>query len=157
MSNLLTKIEVDLTEALKEKDEVKISILRFLLAQIHNAQIAKGKSSPLTDSEVKAEIGKEVRRHKESIEAFEKAQRVDLVEREKKELEILETYLPPSLTDDKVSQIVSEGITETGANSLSDFGKVMAHVMPKIAGRTEGATVAEIVKEMLTKLAMADV
>lgn len=149
--SFLRQIEDDLIKAQRDKDLPKISILRFLLAKIHDAQIAKGKETPLTDEEILKEIAAEVRRHKESIEFAQKAGRADLAEIEQKELEILESYLPEKLSQEEVAKLVQNAISEVGAKTPSDFGKVMAVVMPKIAGRVEGATVGEIVKKALTK------
>ncbi len=149
MMSLLAKIEADLTDAAKSKDEKKTSILRYLLAQIHNAQIAKGKDIPLTDNEIQAEIAKEAKRHRKSIEAFERAGRQDLTKKEKKELAILENYLPTQLSETEIEKIVSEAIRTTEAASPSDFGKVMGVVMSKIVGRASGTVVAQIVKRRL--------
>lgn len=148
MSKLLYQLEGDLTAAQKVQNEVKISVLRYLLSKIRNAQIAKGKDKPLQDSEIQVEILREVKQHKESIESF-KTTRTDLAEKEKAELQILESYLPQQLKEVEISQIVSEAIKAVGASNPADFGKVMAVVMGKIAGKAEGAKVAEIVKSKL--------
>lgn len=147
---LLAQIGSDLIKAQKSGDEVKISILRFLLAKIHDAQIAKGKNTPLTDGEIQIEIGREVKRHAESIEAFAKAKRADLAEKERLELEILENYLPGKLSQKEISHKVREAIAQTAATTAADFGKVMAAVMPKVGARAEGSLVAKIVRESLT-------
>lgn len=148
---ILAKIESDLISAQKEKDEVRVSVLRFLLSKIRDTKIQKGKDNFLSDSEIESEISKEVKRHVESIEAFSKAGRVDLVEKEKAELAILENYLPEKLSEDEISKIVEDVISQTRVTNLNDFGKIMGKVMPKVAGKAEGATVAQIVKDRLSR------
>lgn len=147
---ILSKIEADLLTSQKEKDQVKVSTLRFLKAAIHNAQIVKGKENPLEDFEIEAEIAKEIRRHRESIEAFEKATRTDLAKKEAKELEILQAYLPAQLTQEEIGKLVDQAIEDAGVQTPAAFGKVMGSVMSKVAGRADGTTVSEIVKSKLT-------
>lgn len=147
MAVLLEQINQDLTEAQKQKDALKVSALRFLIAGIHNAKIAKG--DELTDDEVLVEIGKEAKRHKESIDAFEKGNRADLVQKEKAELEILQKYLPQPLTDTEVEKMVDEAIAAVSASTPADFGRVMSTVLSSARARADGAKVAEIVKRKL--------
>ncbi len=147
MPILLAQVNQELTEAQKQKDELKVSALRFLIAGLHNAKIAKG--DELTDDEVLVEIGKEAKRHKESIEAFEKGNRDDLVQKEKAELEILQKYLPQPLTDEEMETMVEEAIAAVSATSAADFGKVMSTVLSSARTRADGAKVAEIVKRKL--------
>lgn len=145
---LLDKITADLTVALKEKDAIRVSILRFLIAQLHNAKIAKG--NELSDDEILFEIAKEVKRHKESIAAYEAGSRQDLVAKEKAELSILESYLPLPLTDAQLAKMVDEAIGAVGAKTMADMGKVIGAVMKGVGTRADGAKVAQIVKERLS-------
>jgi len=147
MSVLLEQINSDLVEAQKQKDELKVSALRFLIAGLHNAKIAK--LDELTDEEILLEIGKEAKRHKESIEAFEKGGRDDLVQKEKAELAILQKYLPQPLTDEELEKMVDEAIAAVGASSAADFGRVMSTVLSSARARADGGKVAEIVKRKL--------
>lgn len=149
MNQLLAQLGQDLTSAQKAGDKVKTSTLRFTLAKIHDAQIAKGRDQLLQDSEVEAEFTKEVKHHLESIEAFEKAGRQDLVKKENQELAILKSYLPKKLTDEEISQVVESLIEEIGAKSQADFGKVTGAVMAKVGRKADGKVVAEIVKKRL--------
>ena len=135
--------------ALKKRDEVTVSTLRLLLSNLHNAKIAKG--SKLSDDEVTSEISKDVKRHRESIEAYEKAQRSELVTKETKELEILREYLPAQLSEAQITQIVNEVIVQINPTGLADTGKVMAGGMAKVKGQVDGAEVLRIVKEKLTQ------
>lgn len=144
---LIERIKTDLNKFLKDKDEVATSALRLLLSNIHNAQIAKG--GVLTDDEVTFEITKDAKRHRESIEAFQKAKRADLVEKESNELAVLEKYLPNQLSVDEIKKIVDYEIKTLGATEIKDMGRVMAHVMAKVKGQADGALVSSIVKAKL--------
>lgn len=146
---LLEKIKTDLKTALKEKNEVTISTLRFLLAAIHNKEIELNKRGKLTDDEVTGVVRLQVKQHKESIEAYQKGKREDLVKKEKQELAILRKYLPQELPVKELEKIISQTIKEVGAKSPADFGKVMGAVMGKVKGRAEGKAVAETVKKLL--------
>lgn len=146
---LLEKIKTDLKTALKEKNEITASTLRFLLADIHNKEIELKKRGKLSDDEVVAVIRKQVKEHQESIEAYKKGKREDLVEKEEKELAILRKYLPQELSFKELERIVKETIKEISAKSPADFGKVMGIVMGRVKGRAEGKEVAKLVKEKL--------
>jgi len=145
---LLAKITEDLNKSLKGKDKMATSILRFLIAQVHNAKIKKGED--LEDEEVLAEIAKEVKRHKESIEAFEGGGRGDLAEKEKKELVILQSYLPEQLSEAEIAKIIEEQIAVAGATGSADAGRVIGQVMAKVKGQADGAIVAGLVKAKLS-------
>lgn len=147
MSVLLGQINQDLIEAQKQKDELKVSALRFLIAGLHNAKIAK--LEELSDEEVLLEIGKEAKRHKESIEAFERGGREDLVQKEAAELAILQKYLPQPLSDEELEKMVDEAISAIGASSSADLGRVMSAVLSSARARADGGKVAEMVKRKL--------
>lgn len=146
---LLSQIQEDLRKAQKTQDANQTSSLRYLLASIHNEEIAKGRQ--LEDNEVLEIISKLTKQHKESIEAFEKGGRQDLIAKEKAGLIILEQYLPAQLSADEIENFVKEAIDTSAAQSISDMGKVMSVVMEKTKGRANGATIAEIVKNLLTR------
>lgn len=141
------QIQQELREALLQKDEVKTSVLRMLLAAFVNKEKEKG--TELTLEQAQAIVQSEAKRRKESIEAFEKGGRQDLAGKEKAELEILKKYLPEQLSEEEVRKLVAEAIGETGATNPQDIGKVMAAVMPKLKGKADGALVNAIVKESL--------
>ncbi|MBI2326991.1 GatB/YqeY domain-containing protein [Candidatus Curtissbacteria bacterium] len=149
MVGLFDKINQDLIEALKAHDAIRVSTLRFLISGLKNARIDKG--SDLTDDEVLDEIARDVKRHKESIEAYEKAGRNDLVVKEKTELEILLPYLPTQLSEEELSMIIDEVIFQVGSSNISDMGKVMGAVMAKVRGKADGGVVSKIVKEKLIR------
>ena len=146
---LLEKIKNDLTAALKKEDKARASALRFLLADIQNKEIELKKRGKLSDEEVVAVIRRQVKQHQESIEAYQKGKREDLVKKEKDELAILKKYLPQAMPPQELEKIVKETIEATGASSPQDFGKVMGAVMAKVKGRADGKAVSEVVKKLL--------
>jgi len=149
---LLNNIEKDLKEAILKRDELKIAVLRLLLAAIHNKEIElRPTKKDLSEEMLLEVISREVKKRRESIELFEKAGRTELAEKEKKELDILSQYLPEQLSDDKIREIVRMKMVEAKAMGPKDFGKVMSLVMKELKGRAEGNKVGQIVKEELVK------
>lgn len=144
---LLEKLTQDLVEGQKARDSIRVATLRFLISGINNAKIAKGRD--LNDQEVEQEIAKEGKRHIESILAYETAGRDDLVSKEKKELEIIQSYLPEPLTEGELENYVKEAIAALGATSIADLGSVIKSVMSSAGPKAEGAKVAEIAKRLL--------
>jgi len=147
MAALLSKLENDLIEAQKARDLTRVSTLRFVLSQVHNAKIAKG--SELNDQEVEAEIMKEAKRHRESIIAYEAGNRPDLEEKEKAELSVLEGYLPDPLTDEEIENFVKEAIGAVAASGTADIGRVIKAVMSSAGPKADGAKVAAIAQRLL--------
>jgi len=143
------KIQQDLKEALKSQELDKLSTLRMLSSSIHNKQIEKG--ALLSDDEVIQVIAKEVRKRREAAEQYQKGGRVELAEKEIKEAEILETYLPKRLSEEELRTIIKKVISQTGASSLADMGKVMAETMRQVKGRAEGGIVSKLVRDFLEK------
>lgn len=145
----------DLQEELKQsvlaKNELKTSVLRMVLSAINYYEIQKGGAGyEATDEDVMAVIQKEAKQHNDSIEQFKNAGRQDLVDKETDELEILKQYLPEQMGKDEIRKIVDETISQTGAKSISDMGKVIGILMPKTKGRADGNLVSKIVKENLS-------
>lgn len=136
-------------EAMKNKDTVKSSVLNFLRAEFMNVAIAKKKKG-LDDSECLAVIRKQIKERQDSIEQFTKGNRQDLADKETRELEILKVYLPKELSGDEIKSIIEEAITLTQAAGLKDMGKVMKEVALKIAGRADGKSVSDLVKQRLS-------
>lgn len=150
---LQDKIQADLTAALKEKNDLWIQTLRMLLAAVHNRQIElRGLGKELNDEEIWGVISCEVKKHQESIEAFQKGARADLVEKEEKERQILQSYLPAQLSEEAIREIVKSVISEVGASGAADFGRVMGQVMAQVKGQAEGGTVSRIVRESLEQI-----
>lgn len=144
---LRERISAEMKEAMKAGDKLRVSTLRLLLSEIKNAEIAKRKE--LDDQGVLEVVSREVKKRRESIAEFEKAGREDLSSKERIEAQILETYLPPQLSEEELAAIVDKALQESGAVSLKEMGKVMALVMPQIKGRAEGKTVNEMVRRAL--------
>jgi len=152
---LIQDIRQDISFSLKRRDTVRLDTLRFLLAAINNATFAKyGRDAETkgTDADVLEVVKKQVKTHRESIEAFEKAGRTELVQKEKKELEILSSFLPKEMTDEELKNALSD-IVSTGESTLpagrQDFGLLMKSAMAKVEGRADGGRVASILKQLL--------
>ena len=163
---LKEKIFSQLNQSLKKGEELTTSVLRMLSAVIVNKEKEKRykltkaepgltekelvKKSELGDEEIIEIISSEIKKRKEASSEFEKGKRMDLAEKEKKEIEILKKYLPEQLSEEEIKRLVKEAIAKTGAIELKDMGKVMQELMPKVKGKTEGGKVSKIVKELLT-------
>ncbi len=146
---LIEKIEMDLKNALKSKDQLRVSTLRLLKSAI--GYLAIEKKDDLKDDDVISVIKKQVKQRKDSIEGFKKGNREDLAQKEHSELEILKVYLPEEITPEALSAIIDEAINETGASRPKDMGMVMKAVMAKTKGSADGKAVSSIVNEKLNK------
>jgi uncharacterized protein len=133
--------------ALKAGDKPLVGTLRLLSAAIKNREIEVGHE--LSDDEVRDVAGREVKKRKESIEAFEAAGRQELADRERAEREVLEGYAPPQLSDDAVDALVDEAIAATGATSVKEMGQVMGRVMGQARGQVDGDVVQAKVRAKL--------
>ena len=168
MGTLKSKLKEELKQAMLTKDVLKTSVLRLLLSALNYYEIQKGTelwqraSSPAseadrrgragyeaTDEDILAVIQKEAKQRRDSIEEFKKAGRQELVDKEAKELEMLQTYLPTQMTEEEIRGIVKQTISEIGAAGAADMGKVMGALMPKVKGKADGGLVSRIVKEAL--------
>ena len=145
---LRDKVNADIAAAMKSKEAARLSALRMLKAAIMNKGIEK--SHDLDDAEVTQVVSSLVKQRRDSIEQFEKAGRTDLVDKEKAEITVLESYLPPAASTADIDAAVAEAIVETGASSVKDIGKVMKAVMPRLAGKhADGRAVNEAVRRKL--------
>jgi uncharacterized protein YqeY len=145
---LTEKVNAEISTAMKAKDARRLSALRMVKAAIMNKEVEKGRS--LEDPEVLQVLGSLVKQRRDSIDQFAKAGRTDLVDKETAEIRVLEEYLPPAATAEDIEAAVSAAITETGATSAKDMGKVMKAVMPKLAGKNaDGKTINEAVRRKL--------
>jgi hypothetical protein len=138
----------DLKEAMRRGDRMRQSVIRMTRAELQNAEIAQGK--PLDEEGVIAVLSKEAKKRRESIAEFEKANRHDLVVKEKEELAILLEYLPPQLSKEEIADMAKKVIAEVGAKGIKEKGKVMARLMPQLKGKAEGKLVSEVVAELLS-------
>ena len=145
---LTDKVNADITAAMKAKDSPRLSALRMMKAAMMNKGVEKGRD--LEDPEVLQVVSSLVKQRRDSIEQFSKAGRTDLVEKETAEIAVLETYLPPAATTEEIDAAVAAAITETGAASPKDIGKVMKAVMPKLVGKNaDGRIINESVRRKL--------
>jgi len=144
---LKNRIQETLKEAIKRQRRAEVATLRLLLSEIKNAEIAQQK--PADDDKVLDVVTKEVKRRRESIEAFKKGNRSDLVAQEEAELDILVSYLPRQMSREEILATVRQVIDAVGAKGSGDKGKVMSQLMPQLKGKADGKEVSEIVSELL--------
>ena len=146
--SLKDRIGQDITAAMRARDQIRLSALRMAKAALMNREVEKGRA--LEDSESEQVIASLIKQRRDSIEQFGKAGRDDLVARETAEIGTLETYLPPAVDSAELEAAVDAAITETGAGSAKDLGRVMKAVMGKLAGRTvDGRAVNEMARRKL--------
>ena len=147
---LKQQIQEDLKNAIFAKDENKLSTIRMLKSAIQYYEIQKGGAGyEATDEDVIDVIGKEVKKRKESIELYEKGGRTESAEKEREEAKILEDYLPQQLSENEIAQFVDAAISQTGATSIQDMGKVMGALMPKTKGKADSTLVSNLVRQKL--------
>ena len=137
----------ELKDAMRNKDELKKNTITLLRSAI--LQVEKDSQKTLNEDEMIAIVAKEVKKRKDSITDYEKADRMDIVEDLNREIEILSKYLPEQLSKEDIEKLVEEAINEVGAASPKDMGKVMQNLRPKTNGKADGKLVSEIVKEKL--------
>lgn len=148
--NLSERVDSDLKTAMREKNAIKLGVLRMLKAALMNAAIEKsGAQGKLDDADAVQVIRKQVKQRQDSIESFEKGGRAELAAKEKEELSILQSYLPQQMSADEISKIVRETIAEVGATSKQQMGAVMKAVQAKAAGRADGKTLSAEVQKQL--------
>jgi len=146
---LIEQLVTTMADAMKARDQARLSALRMLKAALMNKEVERG--GPLTDAEDRQVVASLVKQRKDSIGQFAKAGRQDLVDRETAELAVIEAYLPPAIGADDLERIVTEVVAETGATSPKDMGRVMKGVMAKLAGaQADGRAVSELVKRRLS-------
>jgi uncharacterized protein len=145
---LKERLNEDLREAMRAKDEIRKSAIRMALSAIRYAEIARGES--LDDAGVQQVLAKEVKQRRESIEEFKKGGRTDLVDKEQAEIEALTPYLPEQIDEAAVKAMAQRIISETGATTASDKGRVMPLLMKEISGRADGRLANEVVTRLLT-------
>ena len=144
---LRDRIADEMRAAMKAREQTRVSTLRMLMAAMKNTQVEKGHE--LSDDEVLEVVAREAKRRRESMEAFEKGGRAELVEKEGAELAVLAAYLPEQLGDDQLAKLVDDAIAETGASTPKEMGAVMKVVMGKVKGRADGASVSAMVRARL--------
>ena len=148
VTTLQTRLQSDLKDAMRSRDVVARESIRFLLSAYHNAEIEKREG--LSADEELALLQRQVKQRTESIEQFTAAGRTDLVDREKEQLAVIERYLPAQLSDDELTALVDEAVTESGASGPKEMGKVMPILLPRIGGRADGRRVSTAVRARLS-------
>lgn len=169
---LKKNIQADTTEAQKSGNELVVGTLRMLLASIITKEKDKRykiskhlpagrqeslseqeliEKSELSDEEVLDVVSSEIKKRKDAIVLYEKGNRPELADREKKEIGVLQKYLPEQMSQDEIKKLVEESIAKTGAKEMKDMGKAMAELNPKIKGKADGGEVSKMVKELLSK------
>lgn len=142
------KLNQDLKEALKAKDEVKLRTVRMLLAAIKNFEVEK--MGPATDEEIFQIMSKEIKKRQEAIEMYEKGGRPDLAQAEKQEIEVIQSYMPNQLSEEEIRELARKVISEMNLKSPKDVGTAMKVIMPQVKGRADGKLVNKIVSELLS-------
>ena len=143
------EIDAKLKEALKAKDKITLDTLRGLRAAIKNKEIELQRK--VTEAEFYQLVAKQIRQREDAIAQFKKGNRLDLAEKEKKELEILKQFMPPPPSDDELEQLVRQVIAEVRAKGPQDMGRVMKEIMPRVSGRADGKRVSALVKQILSE------
>ncbi|HAM88699.1 MAG: hypothetical protein US83_C0003G0062 [Candidatus Falkowbacteria bacterium GW2011_GWC2_38_22] len=147
------KIANDLKQAMIAKDAFTLSVLRMLKTAIKNKMIALGDGgkNELADEQIVEIVSAEIKKRKDSIEAFLSGGRQDLADKEKTEIEVLAKYQPEQMSEEELRKIITETISALGQVTANDFGKIMGALMPKVKGKADGNLVNKIVKEILAK------
>ncbi len=145
--DLKTQLQNDMKEAMKSQQPLKVGTLRMLISEVKKREIDK--RSPLDDSEIHKVIQSMLKQRADSIEAFNKAARPELAEKEEQEVALLKVYLPQQLSSSEVEALVVAAISETGASKPADIGLVMKAVLAKAAGRADGKLVNELARTKL--------
>jgi uncharacterized protein len=144
---LFDNLKSDMEKALRGGDKIRLSTIRLILSAVNYYQIEKQKT--IDDNDVITVLAREAKKHRESIEAFEKGNRQDLVDQEKAELAIINEYLPKQMDHGEITILAKKVISETGASAPSDKGKVMGKLVPHTKGKADGKMVSDIVDALL--------
>ncbi len=145
---LKERLQQDLIESTKSRNELKTGVIRLLRGMIRKQEIDQRKE--FGDDNIIGVLASAVKQRRESIKAYTDGGRADLVAQEQAELAIIESYLPQALSSQELEKIVQDTIAETGATSIKDLGKVMAKIMPQVKGRADGTAVQAMVRSKLT-------
>ena len=149
--SLQCKISEDVKNALRNQEKLKLSVLRMLLASIKN-RIIELKNKELSDEQIVAVIGSEIKKRRDAVYEFEKVGRQDAADAEKDEISILMDYMPAQLTEDQIISLIDNTISELSIESIKDLGKLMKSLMPKTRGKADGALVSKLVWKKLDNL-----
>jgi uncharacterized protein YqeY len=150
MSDLELKIQKDLVDAMKKRDELSLSVLRMLKSAIQMAQIEKGRDLPLSDDEILVIVRRLIKQRNEAAEMYSSGGAHDRAESELNEIKVLDSYQPEQLSDEEVEKIVTEISAQVGASGTKDMGKVMGKAVAAVKGRADGGRIKELVLKHLS-------
>jgi uncharacterized protein len=151
-ANLKQKLNDDMRQSMRDRNEVKTSTLRLLLSAIKYAEIKPDRQVTLSDADILGVIAKEIKQREDSIEAYKAGNRQDLVDRESAEMSILKAYMPQQMTRDEILAEAKQMIAEVGAKGPSDKGKVMGKLVAKLKGKADGKAINDIVTDLLSRM-----
>lgn len=147
MSDVLKKLEDDIKTAMKARDQARLESVRLIKSVVKNKEIELIRA--LTEQEFFAVLATMVKQRRDSVEQYEKAGRTDLADKEKFEIDVIQTYLPQQLSNDEVKALIVAAVQKTGAQGPKDMGKVMGELKTQTSGRVDGKVLAELVKQVL--------
>ncbi|CAB4676030.1 MAG: GatB/YqeY domain-containing protein [Actinobacteria bacterium] len=147
---LKERLQGDLTEAIRSRDELRSGTIRMVLTAITNEEVSGKSARVLADAEIITVLSREAKKRREAADAFKDAGHADRSERETSEGRVITEYLPEQLSEDEVKKIIADAITETGAAGPAGMGLVMKAIQPKVAGKADGGVVSGLVKAALT-------
>ena len=148
---LKEKLQADLTDAIRSRNEVVSGTVRMLLAAITNEEVAGKAAKVLTDAEIITVLSREAKKRREAVEAYTQAKRDDLAGKEKAEAAVISNYLPEQLSEDEIKKLIADAIAETDAKGPAGMGLVMKVLQPKIAGKADGGVVSGLVRAALAQ------
>ena len=146
--DLKSLIKTQVTISMKDGDKFRTSVLRMILAEIQKIEIDE--KSDLNELQITSILEKMIKQRNDAISQFEKAERQELADKEKQEIEIIKEFLPEQMSDDEISELVSKIISEVGAQDMKDMGKVMGSLKPLISGKADAGVVSQLVKKALS-------
>jgi uncharacterized protein YqeY len=147
---LKERLQSDLTEAIRSRDELRSGTIRMVLTAITNEEVSGKSARVLTDAEIITVLSREAKKRREAADAFKDAGHADRSQRETDEGKVITEYLPEQLSEADVKKIIADAIAETGASGPAGMGVVMKAIQPKVAGKADGGTVSSLVKAALT-------
>ncbi len=147
--SLKEKLQNDLTDAMRARDEIRSSTVRMVLTSIKNEEVAGKEARELNDSEIITVLSREAKKRREAAEAFDQAGAKDRADQERAEGVVISEYLPKQLTEDEIKSLIAAAMAETGASTPAQMGLVMKSLQPKIAGKADGGLVSSLVKAAL--------
>jgi uncharacterized protein YqeY len=145
--SLIERLEDELKTAMRARDQERTATLRMTLASLRSAE--KDLQRPLKEDEELQVLQRERKQRMEAAEAFREGDRPEQAAKEERELDVIAEFMPAPMSEEDIERIIDDAIAETGATSLRDLGRVMADVMPQVAGRADGSTVSQLVREKL--------